>query len=53
MNLSNLTTEELRNVARLTYVDDYENIYVQQVKNIFIAASPSISTPIQYLDLEL
>lgn len=43
--LSNLKTEELRNVARLRNVDVYENMSTQQPEHIFTTPSASISAP--------
>ena len=49
-SLSNFTNEELRYVARLRNVDGNENVFRQQLENMFTMPS---AVPIPYIDLDL
>ena len=46
LDLSNLTIEESRTVARLRNIDGYENTSTQELENVFAMLSASIPTPI-------
>ena len=54
-NLPDLTTEELRNVARLRDIDSYENMSGQQQEYIYSQCCqyPLFQHLFQYLELEL